>query len=131
MALARHVRVEADGRLAHAIDQDHLALVGAARAVVQVLRVLRVAVERLEAVQLLQLLHQRLLDLVLGDEVRHRAARERVGRFGSGSGREGIPDLQLGEMSEVVDVARHQGQPMHQGRRCDDRVRQSHAALLA
>ena len=55
----------------HAIHQDDIALVGAARAVVQILRVFRVTVERVEAVQMLKLLHQRPLDLILGDEVRH------------------------------------------------------------
>ena len=66
--LGRNVRVQANRRFPDPIHQDHIALVGAARAVVQIFRVFRVTVERVEAVQMLKLLHQRLLDLVFGDD---------------------------------------------------------------
>jgi hypothetical protein len=56
---------------AEAVQQNDLALVGAAGIVAQVLRVLGVAVEGVEAVEMLKLLHQGTLDLGLGDEVRH------------------------------------------------------------
>ena len=67
----RDVRVQADSGFFDPIHQDDIALIGAARAVAQILRVFRVTVERVEAVKLLKLLHQRPLNLVLGDEVRH------------------------------------------------------------
>ena len=44
----------------------------------QILRVFRVTVERVEAVKLLKLLHQRPLNLVLGDEVRHGSSSQYV-----------------------------------------------------
>ncbi|MNY23806.1 hypothetical protein D3C86_1574880 [compost metagenome] len=67
--VGRGLQVQPLQRGAQPAGQDHLALVAAGGAVVQVVRLDRVAVQCIEAAQVLQPLQQGLLDVVFADEV--------------------------------------------------------------
>ena len=60
----------------HPVNQNHVAFAGAVGTVVQILRIVRMAIEHVEAMHMLELLHQCLLDLVLGNKIRHQRSKD-------------------------------------------------------
>ena len=67
----RQIGVKANGRSPDAIAQNHLPLIAAVGAIVQVCRIYRETVQPLETMRLLECLQGRLFDLVFGNEVGH------------------------------------------------------------
>ena len=67
----RQVRVQPQGGGFEVLRQQHIALVFAARAIVQIRRVCGVALQHVKTTHMLQALQQRLFNLVFGDEIGH------------------------------------------------------------